>query len=104
MSEVRVSVTAAAGCTRKGRAVNGRATLVLMKRRDRWEWVLAAALAGVGCQAEETGLGDAGASDDRREICFPSCRLGEVCTADNRCVTPTNPFRDAGFARDRGAD
>ena len=75
-----------------------------MNRRNRWGCLLAAALGSVGCQGEETGLGDAGATEDRREICFPSCRLGEVCTPDNRCVTPTNPFRDAGFARDRGAD
>jgi len=75
-----------------------------MNRRDGWAWLWAAALAGVSCQGEEVDYGDAGPMAERREICFPSCRLGEVCTSDNRCVAPTNPFRDAGFARDRGAD
>lgn len=74
-----------------------------MKRRDAWTWLLAAVLGAVGCQGE-VDLGDSGPMEERREICFPSCRLGEVCTADNRCVVPTSPFRDAGFARDRGPD
>jgi len=74
-----------------------------MKRHDGWALLVASVLAGVGCQGEEV-YSDAGPADERGEICFPSCRLGEVCTSDNRCVAPINPFRDAGFARDRGAD
>lgn len=73
-----------------------------MTRHDRRGWLLAAVIGLAGCQGEEVYT-DA-ATEDRRLICFPSCRLGEVCTADNRCVVPTNPFRDAGFARDAGRD
>lgn len=65
-----------------------------MTRHDRRGWWLIGALALLGCQGEEEYV-DA-AVEDRRLICFPSCRLGEVCTADNRCVVPTSPFRDAG--------
>ncbi len=75
-----------------------------MTKREAWAWWLFAALVAVGCQGETVYTEDAGPTSERGEICFPSCRLGEVCTADNRCVVPTSPFRDAGFARDRGPD
>jgi hypothetical protein len=73
----------------------------------RYSWRLALAVAsGLGaadCSAPVESY-DAGTTDTGRLICFPSCRLGEVCTAANRCEVMTNPFRDAGAATDRGRD
>jgi hypothetical protein len=63
---------------------------------------LAAALVCAGCSSLPPEEHDAGASDSGRLVCFPSCRLGEVCTAANRCEVLTSPFRDAGAAADRG--
>lgn len=72
-------------------------------RRGAWLGaVLAVGMAGCGEPPIDTG--DAGPIEERPEVCFPSCRLGEVCTRDNRCVVPTSPFRDAGFSRDLGRD
>lgn len=69
----------------------------------RWVWLIGA-LGAAGCSGPVAEDYDAGVSDARREICFPSCRLGEVCTASNRCEVPPSPFRDAGPALDRGRD
>ena len=49
----------------------------------RWMRV-AAALGGLGCSAPPVEDYDSGVDAGRREVCFPSCRLGEVCTAANR--------------------
>lgn len=68
-----------------------------------WRW-LAAAVVAAGCYPPPEEDYDAGASDAARLVCFPSCRLGEVCTAANRCEAMTSPFRDAGAASDRGRD
>ncbi|MDB4929519.1 MAG: hypothetical protein JWM10_2003 [Myxococcaceae bacterium] len=70
-----------------------------------WRLVAAAVAArlAAACSAPVEAY-DASTSDTGRLICFPSCRLGEVCTAANRCEAMTNPFRDAGAASDRGRD
>lgn len=73
-----------------------------MKYSLRW-LVVTAVLGGGGC-SDPVDDYDAGTPDARGEVCFPSCRLGEVCTAANRCVPMTSPFRDAGFTFDRGRD
>jgi hypothetical protein len=65
---------------------------------------LAAVLGCIGCSAPAVEGYDSGVGDSRAEICFPSCRLGEVCTAANRCEVMTNPFRDAGTPLDRGGN
>jgi hypothetical protein len=62
-----------------------------------------AALGLLGCSAPVEYY-DAATTDSGRLVCFPSCRLGEVCTAANRCEVATSPFRDAGTATDRGRD
>jgi hypothetical protein len=65
---------------------------------------VAAALAVAGCSSPAPEDYDAGHFDAARRVCFPSCRLGETCTAANRCVPTVSPFRDAGPAIDRGRD
>lgn len=69
----------------------------------RWMMV-AAALGALGCSAPPVEDYDSGVDAGRREVCFPSCRLGEVCTAANRCEVMVSPFRDAGPFVDRGGD
>lgn len=69
----------------------------------RWMMV-AAALVGLGCSGPPEGDYDSGVDAGRREVCFPSCRLGEVCTAANRCEVMVSPFRDSGPPLDRGRD
>jgi hypothetical protein len=66
--------------------------------------MVAAALGALGCSGSPEDDYDSGVDAGRREICFPSCRLGEVCTAANRCEVMTSPFRDAGPPLDRGRD
>lgn len=68
-------------------------------------WLLIGAAVGVlGCSGAPDDGYDSGVDAGRREVCFPSCRLGEVCTAANRCEVMTSPFRDAGPPLDRGRD
>jgi len=68
-------------------------------------WMLVSAAFGAfGCSGSPEEDYDSGVDAGRREICFPSCRLGEVCTAANRCEVMTSPFRDAGPSLDRGRD
>lgn len=67
-------------------------------------WSVAAALAVAGCSSPAPEDYDAGPADAARLVCFPSCRLGETCTAANRCVPTVSPFRDAGPVTDRGRD
>ena len=69
----------------------------------RW-WGMGALLGAAGCSAPPDEGYDSGRSDAARKICFPSCRLGEVCTAANRCEVRVSPFRDAGATVDRGRD
>lgn len=66
-------------------------------------WMMMAAALGLGCSAPVEDY-DSGVDAGRREVCFPSCRLGEVCTAANRCEVMMSPFRDAGPTLDRGRD
>ena len=76
-------------------------------------WLAFALLLGLG------GCSDPGAipfdadpynkqDDVYRDLCFPSCLLGQTCTPDNQCVTTSNPLIDAGTrgdaAGDRGRD
>jgi len=97
------------GCTVRGGFVNGAGARYVGRGAYQVMYFLratavAAMLASVGCSAPPVEDYDSGLSDAARAVCFPSCRLGEVCAAANRCEVMVSPFRDAGVTRDRGRD
>lgn len=67
-------------------------------------WLVLVTLGALSCSDPSVDY-DAGGDDDvYRDRCFPSCLLGQTCTADNHCVATTGPFNDSGVAGDRPHD